>query len=172
MPCPTPAHLLAEHRTLEAEIREAFKGVTRDGGVSWSETAVIDAWGSEEACATARASDMDRGWFDLLEDERWDPSSFNQRWAFLDGIGFRYYLPAAMVRAMSLTQEEASCLDLSVILPGKTARPLFNERQYECVVRFVRFMQARSEALGDALEADEWRRVGAHLKGNPNDLRS
>lgn len=43
-----PKHLEEEQAAVEAQIRAAFKGVTRDGGVSWSEAESIDMYETEE----------------------------------------------------------------------------------------------------------------------------
>lgn len=79
-------------------IEETFGQVTREGGVSWSEAAVLDDYGSEEEQAKARASDKDKKWRELVRhpDFRIDFGNF----AFLDPIGFRYYLPAVLVEAV------------------------------------------------------------------------
>jgi hypothetical protein len=160
MPCPTPAHLLAEHRALETEIREAFKGVTRDAGVSWSEAMVMDDYGSDEGCAEARASDADRSWTELADDTNWDAGAMGT-WSFLDGIGFRYYLPAAMIRTLNAGYEACSSTPMDNILtmrPTHPVLPLLDARQRACIARFVRFMIARDDANPEYSGGD-WARI-------------
>ena len=94
-----PPFVLAERDALLAEIHEAFPGGSRQGGVSWSEADVIDDYGSPDQRAAARARDRDTRWQDLVDDPNWNPSD-GGHWSFLDAIGFRYYLPAAMVLAV------------------------------------------------------------------------
>ena len=68
-----PGFLIAEREALLAEIQAVFDGVDRKGGVSWSESEVLDHYGSPEDCAAARAKDRDRCWQDVLEDPQWNP---------------------------------------------------------------------------------------------------
>ena len=58
-----PARLKAEQLAVEADIRAAFAGVTREGGVSWTETDAIDynSTAAEVAEARAKMGDIDRG---------------------------------------------------------------------------------------------------------------
>lgn len=95
VPLEIPPHLRDEARILEADIRRAFAGVSREGDVSWSES-LLD-WGdeTEQEKAEARASDRDTRWEELVEGDSW-PSTIGQ-WGMFGGIGFRYYLPAAMI---------------------------------------------------------------------------
>ena len=76
-------------------IKDAFKDVTREGGVSWHECEVIDNYGSDAERALARTRDTDRHWTELLSTEAFYPSGIGG-FCFLDPIGFRYYLPAAL----------------------------------------------------------------------------
>jgi hypothetical protein len=80
------------------EIHEAFRDVTRQGGVSWRETNVLDNYGSDEERARARALETDSTWMDVVKDPPW-PHAWGS-FSYLDAIGFRYYLAAAMVRAL------------------------------------------------------------------------
>lgn len=100
---PLPS-LIARHpdetvRDLAFAISAAFAGVTREGGVSWSESDVIDAGGSDERRAEARACDLDQDWTELVADPAWQRWQ-EWPWSFLDPIGQRYYLPAMMVRGL------------------------------------------------------------------------
>lgn len=78
----------------------AFRGVSREGGVSWSETDVIDDYGTEEERAIARASDTDTEWEELILSGTFLDDAAPGSFCFLDAIGFRYYLPAAMCQAL------------------------------------------------------------------------
>lgn len=83
-------------------IKTEFAGVTRDGGVSWSEGSVIDDYGTKEERAAARAKDKDQSWMQVAEDPDWKPNGNGSQWYFLDSIGFRYYFVAAMMRSLTL----------------------------------------------------------------------
>ena len=64
-----PEHLRAEQRAVEAQIREAFRGVTRDGGVSWRQALIRDI-DDDTGCPTSW--DTDR-WEELVDDATWEP---------------------------------------------------------------------------------------------------
>lgn len=81
-----------------ALVYETFRGVTRDRGVSWYESSVIDDYGSEEECAAARLEDQDATWEQLVDDSEWDHHPGSGGLGFVDAIGFRYYIAPAMIR--------------------------------------------------------------------------
>lgn len=135
MTSPVPPHLIEEQRDLEAEIREAFKGVTREGGVSWHETAVIDFEGTDEQRAAARALDTEPNWEALVDDPLW---SDEVGWSFLDGIGFRYYLPPAMVRCLRCGYNDFLGLTLHWVYDVHLSQ--ITPQQLPIIARFVRFM--------------------------------
>lgn len=174
-----PTELQAERNTLIAEIYAAFKGVSRLGGVSWSESAAIDGYGTEDERRQARQRDTDENWTELAINKKWDAGPGDSRWIFLDAIGFRYYLPAAMVRSLLSGYEAYSCYDLSFTLTlNKATKPsgieqrestlqkwsLLNDRQRKCVARYVRYMITWEESrsfpkTGCHDEATTWRQV-------------
>lgn len=135
---------------LIAQIYEAFKGVTRAGGISWSETFVIDDYGSEEECAAARARDTDTKWEELVDDPGWVLYDGIGGFSFIDTIGFRYYLPAAMIRCIRSGEETGSlCFHLTLPPEGDKLRDwsaqkwsLLDRKQRLAVKRFVRYMEA------------------------------
>src|SRR5690606_6253378 len=94
----------------------AFKGVTRDGGTSWTEAQAIDGYGSEEELQRARMRDKDQRWTELAIDKSWDAGPGIGGFGFLDESGFRYYLPAAMVRFLMV----GAARDIRLGLAGRT----------------------------------------------------
>jgi hypothetical protein len=82
------------------EIYVAFKGVTREGGVSWSETLVIDSDGTMDQRLFERERDTEQSWEDLVDDPTWNADIGIGGFSFLDPIGFRYYIAPAMVREL------------------------------------------------------------------------
>ncbi|MBW3636304.1 MAG: hypothetical protein KY445_07550 [Armatimonadetes bacterium] len=84
----------ARKLALIEEITRAFDGVSRENGVSLSEARVIDDCGSDEERGKARARDTETRWQDVPDD---DISHASDRPAFLDAVGFRYYVPAFVV---------------------------------------------------------------------------
>ena len=76
------------------EITAAFDGVSRENGVSLSESWVIDDYGSDEERAEARKQDTETRWQDVPDEGiAYGYSCL----IFLDDIGFRYYIPAYIV---------------------------------------------------------------------------
>ncbi len=76
------------------QIRRAFAGVSRAGGVSLHEAAVIEAYGSGVERAQARLLDRDTDWQEIRDEdiENYDGVVFH-----FDPIGLRYHLPAYMI---------------------------------------------------------------------------
>src|SRR5690349_9872994 len=95
-----PGWLINERRSVEAEIHAAFAGVSREGGVSWTESRVIDGEPGPRTPDEARAQDKEGSWQELIEDPGWNLECGVGGFNFLDAIGYRYYLAPAMVRAM------------------------------------------------------------------------
>ena len=140
-----PPFVIAERDALLAEIYDAFPGGSRQGGVSWSESVVIDDYGSPEERAAARAQDRDAKWQDLLDDTSWNPERGVGGWSFLDAIGFRYYLPAAMV--ISVRQGWDAGILFHLKLPEGDLREWKHDKwsmlslpQRLCVKRFLQYM--------------------------------
>lgn len=143
-----------ERESLIAEIHAAFRDVNRDGGVSWSETIEIDNHGSESARQAARRSDRDRHWSELVNDDKWDPGPGGSigGFVFLDPIGFRYYLPAAMIRCLRHLEDvgNVSCFLQSPDL-NRPEDPVFDLQQCRCIARFLWYMAREMEPSDDWL---------------------
>lgn len=155
---PLSALLKKERDALEREIREVFADVSREGGVSWSETYVLDDYGSDEECAAARARDLDQRWWELVDWVTWHGAGGVN---FLDAIGFRYYLPALMLREMF--DKEGAWLSFHLELSDGNLRAhtlkkwsLLNRAQRRCVKRFLKYMVAWSEEM-DSSRRRAWR---------------
>lgn len=145
-----------ERDTLIVEIYESFRDVTRTGGVSWSESVAIDNYGSEEARLRARQSDQETHWSQLVSDHRWQPGPGGAvgGFVFLDPIGFRYYLPATMIRCICSLEDVG---DVSRFLnvtsePKFAEKALFTQRQSRAIARFLWFMAQQREPSSDWLE--------------------
>lgn len=150
-----------EREALVEHIYEAFRGVSREGGVSWSETFVLDNYGSKEERAAARASDMDRDWTELVTGDAMRPAIAFGGPSFLDAIGFRYYLPALMLRAFDDEGDNNSLIFHLTLGDGECREyfakqwSLLDRRQRLCVKRFVRYMVALCREQGYGME-EEW----------------
>ncbi len=151
---------LAEEKVaLIEEIYAAFEGVNRQNGVSWSESRVIDDYGSDKERKLARERDLESSWQALVDPDRWSAETHIGGWAFLDAIGARYYLPAAMVRIISEGYDNGLRFFI-------TYRPelgdsfeqwsALDSRQKKTVGRFLRYMIAVAEETGDESEDAGW----------------
>jgi hypothetical protein len=153
-----------DQQRMERQIRAAFAGVSRADGVSWSEADVIDDWGTEEACAAARAQDRDRSWEQLVDDPNWNLESGLGRFSFLDAIGFRYYLAPAMIRAVRSGQDSGIQFHLMLSCPGGSGNAYkleqwsqLDARQRSCIAAFLSHMAAWADHQGWEVERDWWR---------------
>lgn len=158
---PLPADLLVERDCVIAEIHEAFRGVTRIDGVSWSESSVLDDYGSVDEQRAARATDQEDCWEDLVDDPTWEPETDAAAFSFLDRIGTRYYLPAAMIRCVRSGRDEG--IQLYLTLSTDNLRDwhlekwsLLDIRQRQCIRRFLLFMVAASRVAIAEIEARIW----------------
>ena len=149
-----PEHLVNEQQAVEADIRAAFKGVSREGGISWSEADVIDGYGTVEERESARALDKDRTWEELIDGPRW--SDFVSNWCFLDPIGFRYYIAPAMIGCSRDGHGDAVAYALTINPYREEMIGLIDETQARAIARFVRFMVATCEARDDHIDAEDW----------------
>lgn len=158
-----PEHLLAERDHLIAEIHAAFKNVRRGNGVSWLETEVLDDFGTEEERREARLEDPERPWQHLVQDPKWLTNTAWGGWAFLDAEGFRYYLPAGLMREVRNDPNTTSdiCFFLEFPEPAKDPKrdlrehtlkqwSMLDDRQRRCVKRFIEFKVACARAHHDA----------------------
>lgn len=156
-----PDSLTQERDELIAVIHEVFLGVTRDGGVSWSETYILDSAGSKSDQAKARELDTEKSWQELVNDPRWQPGLLVGGWSFLDPVGFRYYLPAGMIRAANLSCSIffPSILNASFIEDREWALNLWSKLdvpQRRAIAHFITFMKKLESELDHASEATKW----------------
>lgn len=142
-----PAHLEEEQAAVEAQIRAAFKGVTRDGGVSWSEAESIDMYETEEQLAAARASDTEQCWEDLIDDPNWDEGVGVGGFSFLDEIGYRYYIAPAMIR--SIYNGGVQLGSFVFEHPQSGYKEVISHKQRAAIVRFLKFMIAVDKDYDD-----------------------
>jgi hypothetical protein len=171
----TPEALEQERNKLLAEIAEAFKDVSRAGGVSWSEARVIDDRGSDEERLNARGSDLDRHWMQLLDPQsEWDPGAECLRFCFLDTIGFHYYLPPAMVLSIRTGYDMGIRFHLQVPTATdgqrRTLPKILSDRQKQCVGRFLLYMMEHARSQGNLDEGfwfDTYASYWASLPGAP-----
>jgi hypothetical protein len=125
-----------------ADIRSAFADVSRKGGISWSECVVIDNYASDQDRQKARAADRDSHWSTLVEDSNWQPFPGVGGFSFIDEVGFRYYLPATMIRFLQGDISEWYPGHLLFVVDRFVSQldPCWNAAQLRAIARFVAFM--------------------------------
>lgn len=150
-----PEHLREEQLAVEAEIRAAFRGGKRHAGVSWSESMVVDNYGSDDERAAARARDIDKRWEDLVDDPNWDHEAGVGGFNFLDAVGYTYYIAPAMIRCCREGCSGGStCFALTMNADFKLGRiRALDDRHVRAICRLLRFMIAVSRAIEDS---EEW----------------
>lgn len=145
-----------------ALVFETFRGVTREGGVSWSESCEIDNYGTVDERQKARLRDKEPGWEALTNDPDWIPIPGVGGFNFVDPIGFRYYLPAAMIK--NLRGQEMGHWELDIVLESSGEPDSFRLEMWsalqpaeiQCVCEFLKCMIAVERALTDP--EPEWRK--------------
>ncbi len=152
-----------ERDVLVTEIETAFDSVTREGGMSWRESEIADFYGAPELASWI---DSDTRWQDIADDPNWSHGAGLGGFSFLDPIGFRYFLPAAMIQAIRSPQDEGIQFHLTIPPPDDHLREhrlnqisLLDDRQKRCVRRFIEYMIAvwEAEDVEYCLEREAWR---------------
>lgn len=161
---------------LVVEITAAFDGVSREDGTTLHEAEAMDEWKSDEEQRAARRLDREARWQDVPDD---DISACCSALSYLDGKGFRYYIPAFMVYGLRHWGDDpngvlSSCdyhllhdypKSLRKSEPAAIAgKYQFTDAQSRAVARFLRFIIDFDRMAGDrpTVEAVErWERYAA-----------
>jgi hypothetical protein len=152
-----PEHLREEARRVEADIRAAFKGVTREGGVSWSGTIAVETGGSEREIAAAATRDTDTCWEELMDNPAPGQDSASDEFSFFDAIGYRYYIAPVIIRCCRHGHE--GFLPYALTVDGDYRREqtsLISPAQGAAIARFIRLMIAACNARGDEFNQSDW----------------
>ncbi len=126
--------------------------------MSWRESDVIDDCGTPEQQAAARDLDRESSWEALVDDPTWRHEGGGGSFCFLDPIGFRYYIAAAVVRCARLGYGEQ--IGYALEIDGEFTRKkvsLLTMGQNRAIARFVRFMIATHAAEGDEIYGASWK---------------
>jgi hypothetical protein len=99
--------LLNEQRLLE-ELDRAFADVQREDGISLHETFAVDLYGTMRERRDLRKLDTDTNWREV-KDEWIESINGVGGIAFLDELGFKYYLPAYLRWYIRRENVSASC---------------------------------------------------------------
>lgn len=157
MHAPLPDHLFRAAQEVEAAIRSAFRGVTREGGISWIESESIDLnWCQRDE--RARTNDKEQSWEILLDDPNWCHESGIGGFNFLDAIGYRYYIAPAMIRCMRDRSGEFTAYALTIDGDFAERRAsAINPGLAAAIACFLRFMCAVHSFKHDHIYGEIWR---------------
>lgn len=152
-----------EQERVEALIRAAFAGVTRDGGVSWAQSILGDEEYPYEP-PDEPPQDHDTRWEDLIDDPRWKIHGSLGGFWLLDAIGWRYYIAPAMIRCLREPDPTlAPYLTTSEWTQGITG--LITAQQALAIIAFLQLMCAISDSSEAGFE-------GVYLREYFNALRT
>jgi hypothetical protein len=150
-------YLEAERQVLVEDIRSAFAGVSRSHGASWAGTEVDDMYGMVNADELFH--DQDQTWEQLVDDPKWEVAPGIGGYAFLDVIGFRYYLPAAMIRCIRAGYD----VGIGHWLTSHGRIPetwmAIDEGQRTVIARFLIYMAAVARWEDNEEMAKEWQAI-------------
>jgi hypothetical protein len=158
---PLPSELARAQKSILAAIESAFGGVTRDGGVSWSEAEALDHYAPPAECEAARALDRESRWQDLIEDPEWPGYDSPSTWGFLDPIGYRYYVAVALTRVVMLRPTVQVDTGIGLRLSRMCLDQLveLDAQQIHVLERAARFMIAIGRRRQIEWQVNEWREV-------------
>ena len=149
------------------EITAAFHSVTRLGGRSWTDAIALDLMGVPRIDFPITHREDDRSWLDVAQDAGWDPDRGIGGWPFLDAIGFKYYLAAAMYRAVQSGDEGNLAHRMDLPFEAKARhrfldRWTLDERQHRVAMQVAAFMRTKAFEENDSTGFDEWEQVIQH----------
>lgn len=149
----------ARRQALIALVLQAFKDVTREGGVSWSQTFVMDDYGSASQLAEAAAQDRELDWIELAQQGPWNhESAVCGVWGFLDAISAKYYLAASLL--LDLETGRSAHHDLHLIDgPQKNAWSLLDDHQRAVVAMYMHWKRDIAGLEQSRVEHRIWTRA-------------
>lgn len=149
-----------EREDIIACIHEAFKGVSREGGISWGATFGIDLVRQVEYPDHKPFHDREKSWHELVDDPVWDYFPSVGGWGCLDPVGFRYYIAPTMVRNL---KDNWSAMDVQLTVDPDFHPEFFSEHfsilnheQGLCVARFVLYNAQKQSNVGGQDYSGTW----------------
>lgn len=145
---PLSPDLELRRHQLIAHVLAEFKDVSRAGGVSWTQAPVLDDYGTAEELASAALHDRDTNWIELARGSAWSLTTNGSQWSFLDAIGTRYYLAAAMLLDL---ERDTSAEHESLLTNGPSdyRLDLLSHDQYCVVAMYLRWKRDVALATED-----------------------
>ena len=107
----------ASREEVLALIHEAFREVSRGGGVSLHEADAIDGYADQAGRLAARQKDTDNHWWEIRP-EVLGSGELQSATSFFDPIGYRYHLPAYLVGWLDGTADSSGSVAYNAILWG------------------------------------------------------
>ena len=125
--------------------------------MSWRDGLIADAWGDESQVAYVN---RDTCWEDMIDLPGWDDEDNTLvGWSYLDPGGYRYYLPASLIRSLDTSDVMGWDYRLTLPAPGRDFYDLTLSRwtlltgeQCVCVARYLQLMAAAYRSWGN----EEW----------------
>ena len=131
-----------DREQLISEIKDAFRGVTLEDGVSLNMCKYKDSGGSAKKYLELAKNDERNDWTALLEGDLL--TRFQVTFSFTDGKGFRFYLPAYMIWSLrNFENSDAYIIDGTVSGINsefrKDIKNLLSEQQLAVAEKFLEF---------------------------------
>lgn len=144
-------------------IEVAFAGVSRGNGITLHEADAIDKHLSDAERVQLRNLDTDSRWQDVPAELI---ARFSCQLAFVDGEGYRYYIPAFMRWVvMNYRQSRSFTVDSTIYslahvakpgdCPAAMALPLLSEVQRRAIAAFLQHMSTAAALHADAAHAQQ-----------------
>lgn len=156
-----PRRLVDDRNALLSLIEVAFRDVGLGRGTSWNEARALCGEDVRlETSAERRESPLMR-WTEVAQDPEWAPANRLGAWSSLDPVGFRFYLPAAMLRCLRGGRASGLCHALTLPLHGDEEVcfqrwSLLDAAQRACVRRFAEFMRDLAQESGQDDYEEAW----------------
>lgn len=165
-PSPSEPSFVHGRDRLIANIGEAFGEVSLMGGRSWTQCEILDT-AAPKSHGPPSHKQNDRPWQLLTDDSTWQPFPGIGGFAFIDEIGFRYYLPPTMIRFVRGDVSHWYETHLPTIITGflhiadetgeQPGDLSWTECQLRCIARFIAFMANDRSPNGDDSSRTAWR---------------
>ncbi|RYG27150.1 hypothetical protein EON82_00390 [bacterium] len=156
-----PRRLVVDRNSLVNLIEVAFRDVGLGRGTLWKEARALSGEDVRVETPVERRESALLRWTDVAEDPEWAPGHRLGAWSSLDPVGFRFYLPAAMLRCLRGGASLGVCHALTLPMYGDDEIchhrwSLLDEAQRACVRRFAEFMRDLAHENGDEGEREAW----------------
>jgi hypothetical protein len=147
-----------EKEEVIAIIRDAFRDVSRENGVSLHEALVIDVYGSKDEQRKARKQDTDTHWTEIPDHDLEHASS---ALCYMDPVSWRYHIPGYMIWVLSNYMKSDSFTVDNTIYTFELENnevlykydmekfKVLNEEQSRAVARFLKYMIDHHDGRAD-----------------------